>query len=76
MKIDASSTTLVCGYHVDAAAFAVEFDFAIDESEESVVAAATDTYTWMHFGAALANDDVSSDHGLTAEFFNAESFAA
>jgi hypothetical protein len=61
---------------VHAAAFLVEEHAAIDESEERVVTTATDAKARMHFGAALADDDVSGDHGLAAEFFHAEALAA
>jgi hypothetical protein len=30
----------------------------------------------MHFGAALANDNVAGNDSLTAEFFHAEALAA
>jgi hypothetical protein len=61
---------------VDAAAFLVEEHAAIHECEKRVVTTATDAESWMDLGAALADDDVSSDDSLTAEFFHAEAFAA
>lgn len=62
--------------HVDAATFFVEENTAVDESEERVVTATTNTQARMHFRATLADDDVTSDHGLAAEFFHAEALAA
>ena len=61
---------------VDAAAFAVEEHFAIDESEEGVVLAATDAEARMHLRSTLADDDVASDDRLAAELFHAEALAA
>lgn len=63
-------------HHVYAAAFLVEKHAAIDECEERVVLAATDAQARMDLGATLADNDVSSDHGLAAEFFHAEALAA
>ena len=62
--------------HVHTATFAVESHFAIHKGEERVIAADADAEARMHLGAALTDDDVASNHGLTAEFFDAEAFAA
>ena len=61
---------------VYAATFLVEEHPAIDEREKRVVPAATDAQARMDLGAALTDDDVSSDHSLAAEFFHAEALAA
>ena len=62
--------------NVDAAAFAVEEHAAVDEGENRVVTAHTDTLTGVELGAALADDDVTGDDGLAAELLNAETLAA
>jgi hypothetical protein len=41
-----------------------------------VILATANSNTRMNLGAALADDDVAGDHGLTAEFFHTESVAA
>lgn len=61
---------------VHAAGNAVEHDLAVDEGKEGMVTATTDAYTWMHFRAALADNDVTGDDRLAAVFFHAEAFAA
>lgn len=63
-------------HHIDAAGFAVKHDLAIDQREKRVITAATDAEARMHFGAALADDDVAGDDGLAAEFLHAEALAA
>ena len=60
---------------IDPAAIAVEEHLAIHQSKERVVAAHADANARMHLGATLANNDVACNHGLTAGFFEAESFA-
>jgi hypothetical protein len=44
----------------------LEFYFAIDQGEERVIAAATNVETGVELRAALANDDRSRSHNLTA----------
>jgi len=44
----------------------LEFDFAVDQGEERVIAAAADIETGVELRAALANDDRSCSHNLTA----------
>jgi hypothetical protein len=61
---------------VDAAAFAVEVDLAIDEGEKRVVPADADIETRMHLRSALADDDIAGDDSLAAELFHAEALAA
>ena len=63
-------------HHVDAATFAVESYLAVNECEECVIFAATDTHTGMHFGATLTNDDIAGNDSLTSELFHAEALAA
>ena len=64
------------GCHIHATTFAVEFDFAIDEGENRVIATDADVTTGMELCSALADDDVPGNHGLAAEFFHAEALAA
>ena len=64
--------SLVCSDHVNAAAFAVELHLTIGQSEEGVILTAANTHTWMHFGAALANDDVARNDALAARLLDAE----
>ncbi len=67
---------LVCSDHVNTAAFAVELHLTVGQGKKGVIFTAADTHSGMYFGATLANDDVTSDHGLSAEFFYAEALAA
>lgn len=62
--------------HVHAAAFAVEADGSVRDGEDGVVLAETDAFAGDPFGAALADDDIAGDDLLTAEFLDAEAFAA
>ena len=64
------------GNHVHAAAVLVEEHPAIDQSEERVIPATTDSESRMDLGAALADDDVSGDDGLATELLHAEALAA
>src|SRR5580704_10042616 len=54
----------------------VEFDRAIDQREQRVIAPHADLAAGMKLGAALADDDVAGDDDLAAEFFDAEPAAA
>jgi hypothetical protein len=62
--------------HIDAAAFAVEGDTAVDQRKKGVVAANADAEARMYLGPALADQDVSCDDRLATEFLNAEALAA
>ena len=53
----------------------MEFDHAVDESEEGVIAADADVLAGVVGGAALADDDVAGDALLAAKDFDAKSFA-
>ncbi len=53
----------------------VERDATIFESKEGVIATHTDALAGMELGAALADDDVTCDHALTAEQLYAEPLA-
>ena len=59
----------------DPTTFAVETDEPVNKSEDGVIGSKTDIFAGEEFCAALADDDVSSNHGLAAEFLHAESFA-
>ncbi len=61
---------------IHAATFLIEENATVNEGEESVISAATDAQARMDFGATLADDDVTSDDNLAAEFFHAEALAA
>lgn len=65
-----------CVDNVNAASVLIEEHLTVGHCEECVVLTTTNTYTWMHFRAALADDDVTCDHCLTAEFLYAEALAA
>src|SRR5581483_1492690 len=69
---------LVCaGDRIDvhAATLAIETHGAVHERENCVIAPQANVFTRQKFRAALADDDVSGDDSLAAEFFYAESFA-
>ncbi len=66
---------LVSEGDIDTATFLVEEDVAISEGEEGVIFPHADIRAGMPLSATLANEDVSCDDGLSAEFFNAETFA-
>src|SRR5262245_61333341 len=51
---------------VDAAAFAVELDRAIDQREERVVAALADAFAGVELCTQLTDDDVAGDDLLAA----------
>jgi len=63
------------GIYVDEAAmlaFVLEADDAIDLGEEGIVFAATDVGTWLERGAALTDDDASTEDRLPTEYFDSE----
>lgn len=51
--------------------FAVEVYFAVNKSKDGEITAKTNTKTWLPFGAALTDDDVTGNHFLTTEFLYA-----
>ena len=57
---------------LDAAVGFVVFDGAVLEREERPITTHADIASGMNLGAALADEDVASDHCLTAELLNAE----
>lgn len=52
----------------------LEADSAICEREECVISASLHIGSWMEFGAALANDDLSWGDSFAPEGFYAEEF--
>ena len=60
---------------VHTTAILVEKDSASHESEDGVVAAKTDIAAWNPLRATLAEDDVPTDDGFAAEFFDAKTLA-
>src|SRR4051812_32571152 len=52
-----------------------EFHLAVDQGEDRVVAAKADIGAGIPLGAALAHQDVASNHRLTAELLDAEAAA-
>ena len=70
-----SAASLVCKCDVDPAAFLIEEDVAGSKSEEGMILAHADISTWMPFGAALADEDVSCDDDFATELFHAETLA-
>ena len=56
----------------NAAVRLVELNDAVLQREEREVAALSDVLTGMQFGAALTDNDGTSEHGLPAEPFYAE----
>ena len=63
--------TLSFGQHIDAAAFAIEDDFSIDQGVQRVIVSLANALAGVKFGADLANDDVSSPNRLAAKFLDA-----
>ena len=59
------------GDHVDATAFAIELHLAVDQSEQRVVFAASDTAAGVKFGADLANQNVPGTDRFAAELLDA-----
>jgi hypothetical protein len=55
-----------------ATGFLAEFNLASRGSENGVVNADTDANAWVHFGATLADDDVTGNGDLATEQFDAE----
>lgn len=45
---------------------------AIFESEEGVIAADTDVFTWVKTGTALTNENVACENEFSTKFFDAE----
>ena len=60
---------------IHAAAFAVEFYFAIDQCEERVVFALTDAFPGLELCAELAYEDVAGDNLFAAVSFDAAPLA-
>src|SRR5271168_423308 len=61
--------------HVDEAAvlaLVLEADDAVHLGEQGVVLAAADVGAWLQRGAALTDDDASTEDRLTAEYLNSE----
>jgi hypothetical protein len=56
--------------NVDATTFAVKTDFAVDQCEQGVVVAHSNTGTWMELRPNLTDQDVAGDNGFTAEFLD------
>ena len=65
------------GHRIDVhtTSFAIKTHRAINKSENRVVAAETDVLAGQKLGSTLANDDVSSDDDLTAEFLDTKTLA-
>jgi hypothetical protein len=62
-------------HNVHTATIAVKFHVAIHKSPDRVVTAEADIATGLEFGSTLAENDIPSDDGLAAEFFNAKTLA-
>jgi hypothetical protein len=62
-------------HNVHTATIAVKFHVAIHKSPDRVVAAEADIATGLEFGSTLAENDITGDDGLAAEFFNAKTLA-
>jgi len=60
---------------VHAASCTVKADPAIDQGEDRVITPETDIASGNELGAALADDDVSGNDRLVAEFLHAETLA-
>ena len=58
--------------NVDLAVCLIESNLTVGQREECVVSTHTYVLTWVETCAALAEDDVACDDGLTAEFLNTE----
>jgi hypothetical protein len=56
--------------HADGAGGFAEFHNAVAESEEGEIAAATDVFARMEFGAALTDNDVAGENGFATVLFN------
>ena len=63
------------GVDIDAATVAIEAHLAVDEGEDGVIAAEADTLAWVPLGAALTDEDISSDDALATEFLHAAALA-
>jgi len=61
--------------NVHAATIAVKFHVAIHKSPDRVVTAEADIAAGLEFGSTLAENDITGDDGLAAEFFNAKTLA-
>ena len=62
--------------YIDATSFLIEVNIAIGLGVDGVILAHVDVVTRVPLGATLADDDVACDDDLTAEFLDAETFAA
>jgi len=51
-----------------------KLDFAVDQREQGVILAHADVFTWVHLGAALANNDAACVDYLATVNFDAQSF--
>jgi hypothetical protein len=54
------------------ASFVLEFHYAVDKGEQSIVLAATDILAWFPLRATLPREDVSTLNVLTAKLFQAQ----
>jgi len=63
------------GYESAAFSFIGELNLSIDKREQRVILARSDIAAGMPFGAALARNDVASEHRFAAEHFQAEAAA-
>lgn len=63
------------GNDVDASSFAVKFYFAVDQREQRVVLARSDTGTGVPFGPALPDQDIARSDGFTAKLLHATSLS-
>src|SRR6266496_2154129 len=63
------------GDDIHAAAAFVECNFAIDEGEQSPIAAGADVLTSDEFGAALADENATGGDQLAEKPVNSEAFA-
>jgi hypothetical protein len=61
--------------NVHTATIAVKFYVAIHKCPDRVVTAEANIAAGLEFGSTLAEDDVTGDDGLAAEFFNAKTLA-
>src|SRR5262245_55747667 len=59
-------------YEYAALGFGAEFDAPVDQREQGMVLGQADIGAWVPLGAALARNDVASEHLLAAENFQAE----
>jgi hypothetical protein len=60
---------------LDAAAAAVEFHVAVNQSEKRVIVSPAHAFAWMKNGAQLPNNDVAGLYMFSAESFNAAALA-